>query len=319
MNHRHTYIARINRVVDYIDLHLGEPMDLATLAAVAHFSPFHFHRLFLALTGETLADHVRRRRLETAAARLLESPPAPVLNIALDVGFGSHEVFTRAFRSHFGTTPSAWRRGDWRPWIERHRLALRKIHQAERKAHQAVAAAFAEDEATRPWGRAQPDGGDVMEVQLETLPAARVAYLRHVGPYGTPGIPRMWERLMAWADGQGYSDPPRTMYGLSHDSADLTAPEKCRYDACIAVDETFRPQGEIGVQAVRGGRYACTVFHGLPTEIHAAWMRLWSDWLPDSGYQADDRPCIELYGADSTYDTRTGAFSCWLCLPVKPL
>src|SRR6476646_11717671 len=99
---RSWYTASINRVVDHIDAHLAEPLDLETLAAVAHFSPWHFHRLFQALTGETLADRVRRRRLETAAARLLATPPQPALRIALDVGFGSAEVFTRAFRAHFG-------------------------------------------------------------------------------------------------------------------------------------------------------------------------------------------------------------------------
>ena len=103
------YVARINRVFDYIDEHLADPLDLAKLAAVAFVSPWHFHRVFQALTGETLADRVRRRRVEVAATRLLAQPPAPALTIALDVGFGSPEVFTRAFRAHFGVTPTAWR------------------------------------------------------------------------------------------------------------------------------------------------------------------------------------------------------------------
>ena len=145
MTHRHAYIARINRVVDHIDAHLAEPLDLHKLAAVAHFSPWHFHRIFQALTGETLAERVRRRRLEVAAGRLLASPPAPALNIALDVGFASPEVFTRAFRAHFGVTPSAWRRGAYREWTAQHRAQLSKIHQADRKARQAVADGFRDD------------------------------------------------------------------------------------------------------------------------------------------------------------------------------
>jgi AraC family transcriptional regulator len=68
------YTARINRVMDHIDAHLGETLDLRALAVVAGFSPFHFHRLFQGLTGETLADRVRRRRLEVAAGRLLTQP-----------------------------------------------------------------------------------------------------------------------------------------------------------------------------------------------------------------------------------------------------
>ena len=62
--HRAEYARRMNRVLDYIDLHLDQPLDLARLAGVANFSPFHFHRVFAAWMGETLGDYARRRRLE---------------------------------------------------------------------------------------------------------------------------------------------------------------------------------------------------------------------------------------------------------------
>jgi AraC family transcriptional regulator len=116
---RSTYIARINRVIDHIDAHLADPLDLETLAAVAHFSAFHFHRIFRTMTGETLGDWVRRRRLEIAAGRLVSSPGTSATRIALDVGFASPEVFTRAFRAYFGVTPGAWRQGAHRPWAQR--------------------------------------------------------------------------------------------------------------------------------------------------------------------------------------------------------
>ena len=65
------YTQRFNKVLDFIDRHLAEPVDLAALADVAHFSPFHFHRLFRAWMGETLGDYLRRRRLEVAALYLM--------------------------------------------------------------------------------------------------------------------------------------------------------------------------------------------------------------------------------------------------------
>ena len=95
--------------MDHIERHLDQPLDLETLAAVAHFSAFHFHRLFRAWTGETLGDHLRRRRVEKGALRLLTQPGSGVLEVALAVGFGSGEAFARAFKSRFGVTPSAWR------------------------------------------------------------------------------------------------------------------------------------------------------------------------------------------------------------------
>ena len=83
----------MHRVVEHVDRHLDAELDLATLADVAHFSPFHFHRLFAAWMGETLGDYVRRRRLEVAATRLAAQPRVPVLQIALSTGFGSSEAF----------------------------------------------------------------------------------------------------------------------------------------------------------------------------------------------------------------------------------
>src|SRR5262252_10707138 len=99
----------MHRVIEAIDGRLDQPLDLASLAAVAHFSPYHFHRVFAAWTGETLGDYLRRRRVEQAASRLAAQPKLSVLQVALSVGFGSGEAFTRAFKAHFGCAPSVWR------------------------------------------------------------------------------------------------------------------------------------------------------------------------------------------------------------------
>jgi len=317
MNARTSYIARINRVIDHIDAHLAEPLDLQTLAGVAHFSPWHFHRVFQALTGETLADQVRRRRLEVAASRLLTWPPAAALDIALDVGFGSAEVFSRTFKAHFGVTPTAWRQGAFRDWFEQRRLQLSKIHQEQHKTDQAVADAFRDDARTWRSGHELPSKGPFMNVELKTWPDARVAYMRHVGPYGGTGIPRLWQRFEAWCREHNLLGRGHAVYGVSQDSPDIAAPEKCRYDACIEVDERFKPEGEVGVQTLRGGLYACGSFTGTPQTIHPAWVRLCGEWLPDSGYQPDDRPAVEAYGDDLLIDKATGAFSCLLCMPVR--
>src|ERR1700757_3053830 len=106
---RDVYVDRMHRVTEHIDQHLDQYLDLETLADVAHFSPYHFHRLFSAWMGETLGDYLRRRRIEVAAMRLVAQPRVPVLHIALSVGFGSAEAFTRAFRARFGCAPTAWR------------------------------------------------------------------------------------------------------------------------------------------------------------------------------------------------------------------
>src|SRR5207244_6882509 len=83
---RFEYTARMHRVLQHIDDHLDEQLELDTLAAVANFSQFHFHRLFTAWMGETLGDYTRRRRLEVAAQRLVAQPRLPVLHVAMSIG-----------------------------------------------------------------------------------------------------------------------------------------------------------------------------------------------------------------------------------------
>jgi len=319
MDHRSSYIARINRVLDHIDANLAGPLDLEMLASVANFSAWHFHRIFRAMTGETLADWVRRRRLEIAAGRLITSPSQASSVIGLDVGFASPEVFTRAFRAHFKVTPTAWRRGAYCDWAHAHQQRLSKIHQAQSKLHQAVAEAFRQDRSLWPSGHVLSKGGLPMEVEVKNLPETRVAYMRSIGPYGGTEIPRTWQRFAAWCESQGLMTPRRTMYGICQDNPEVTPPEKCRYDAAVEVDGSFKPQGEIGVETVAGGRYACAKFTGTTADIHAAWMRFMSEWIPDSGYQVGDGLAIEVYGPDFVMDEKTGAFNCELCMPVKAM
>src|SRR5438132_4034806 len=105
-----TYRQRVLQVQLHIQEHLDEELPLDRLARVAHFSPFHFHRLFRALVGETVSEYVRRLRLESAAVAL-KTTDKTVLQVALDAGYGTHEAFTRAFRQMFGISPSQFRAG----------------------------------------------------------------------------------------------------------------------------------------------------------------------------------------------------------------
>jgi len=146
---RRSYTARINRVLDYVDAHLDDKLDLASLARVAYVSEWHFHRVFQSLTGETPGDWVRRRRLEVAAMRLLAARRDPILKIALEVGFRSPEVFTRAFVAHFGVTPSKWRRGASKQWQAQRQREWSKIHQADRKQHQEASSEWLQHRSQR--------------------------------------------------------------------------------------------------------------------------------------------------------------------------
>src|SRR6202142_397569 len=103
-----SYQERINRVLVHIQQRLEEPLPLDELAGVAAFSPYHFHRIFRGMVGESVKEHVRRLRLERAAGRLRASAD-PITDIAFDANYQTHESFTRAFRAMFGDAPSGFR------------------------------------------------------------------------------------------------------------------------------------------------------------------------------------------------------------------
>lgn len=309
------YAQRMNNVIDYIDRHLAESIDLAMLAEVAHFSPFHFHRLFASWMGETMGDYVRRRRLEAAALLLAHHARKPVLDIALEVGFGSGEAFSRAFKEQFGMTPSAWRRATPGRWSDSlasfdSRPSLRKPDQPFSKMDQVCVAQLVNHERSL-------SQEFIMQINIVTLPPVRVAYMRHIGPYG-PRVSQFWQQaFMPWRLANGLEHAP--CYGIGHDDPDITPADKCRYDACVAVPEDFVASAPASITHLPGGRYAVADFRGAAPAIHAAWASLLRDWLPSSGMQPDSKPFFEYYPAEAFRDADTDVLTCQLCLPVKPI
>ena len=160
-----------------------------------------------------------------------------------------------------------------------------------------------------------------MSIRVVDLPTHHVAYMRNVGPYGAHGIPELWMRLQRWISTHDLDlgPGPRVKLGIALDDPSITAPERCRYDACVVVPASFTADRWVNVTDVPGGRFAVTAFVGTAHEIEAAWDRLYAGWLPGSGYQPDDRPCLEIYRGDPGVPGKPGAFRCELCVPVRPL
>lgn len=154
-------------------------------------------------------------------------------------------------------------------------------------------------------------------VDIQVLPETRVAYMRYVGPYGAVRIAELWRRFESWCGERGLMSPRRRMFGIAQDNPNLTPPERTRYDACVQVDADFRPEGEVGVQTIPGGRYACLPFTGKAVEIRAAWIRFVTFMLLDAVLTPELTPAIEMYGTDFAMDPETGVFSCLLCMPLR--
>jgi AraC family transcriptional regulator len=269
------YKQRMLRVLVHIQQNLDAPLRLETLARLAGLSPYHFHHVFTGMLGESMASHIRRLRLERAAWRLKHSL-LPVVQIALEAGYETHEAFSRAFRSSFHSSPTQFR--------QRH---LRTC------GIPASSGVHYQDGATVRSFRARRTRGKKVNVKVEQLEPMRVAFMRHLGPYDEVGA--TWEKFMMLLGKEGLVGGHAKFVGICHDDPAVTRPDRVRYDACMTVDVDFQPQGDIGVQVIPGGDYAVLTHLGPYEKLGPSYARLLGEWLPRSHRILRTSPCFEVY------------------------
>jgi AraC family transcriptional regulator len=287
------YKRRILRVLVRVQQHLGEPLELEELARLACLSPYHFHRVFKGMVGESVKEYVRRLRLERAA-RQLKHGSASVIDIALRAGYESHEAFTRSFKIAFGAAPSQFR-------------LARGVHFGRVPSGVRFGAPVTMRFRTLHRGKN-------MEVKIKKLKPMRVAFMRHVGPYGKVG--KTWEQFHTIMGRGGCLDGNPMMLGICHDDPEVTPPAKIRYDACLTVADDFAPAGDIGVQTVAGGTYAMTTHTGPYNQLAQTYAAFLGQWMPRSGRELRDAPCFEVYINDPQ-STPPGELLTGIYAPLK--
>jgi AraC family transcriptional regulator len=152
-------------------------------------------------------------------------------------------------------------------------------------------------------------------VRIETLPARRVAYLRHVGPYQSVGP--TFQQLMAYAGQHGLFGPATVVLGVCWDDPEMAPPERIRYDCCVTVGEAFTPDGEVQVQTIEGGEYASATHVGPYEKLREIWSWVYGTWLPASGRTTRQAPPFEVY-RNSPMDTPPEKLITEICVPLKP-
>lgn len=319
---RAEYVARINRVIDYIEAHLAEELRLDTLARVACFSPYHFHRIFRAMVGETLNQFIQRRRVEKAALVLRADPKRPITEVALDYGFSGSAAFARVFKETFGVSASQWRAGQG-PKQSKNCKTIGKIGKVEHKIGKAVESLsfYINPRNGNPFWRLVMKDQTQIQVDVKDMPELHVAYVRHIGPYkgNSELFAGLFGKLCGWAGPRGLLRPNETQsLSVYYDNPGLTDESKLRLDVCVTVPEDTPVEGEIGKMTVPGGKFAVTRFEVLPHEYEEAWNMVVGGWLPESGYQMADLPCYELYH-NNPQEHPEGKCIVDICIPVKPL
>ncbi len=290
---------RMNRVMNFARAQLATKLDLDRLASVACLSKYHFTRVFDAHFNETPMEFLNRVRLEHAARQLAFTADRKIIDIALDSGFASSQSFSRSFRDQFGVSPRAFRaHNQW---------SLRKFEAQHPFA----------DELYVPKPQRTASPGRFDQVQIETLPARRVAYIRHIGPFGDvkDSITETFSKVQWWASRQGLVRQDTTYIGICAGSCSITPARKCVYDAGIVLEHDLPEDDFVSVRTIPGGRYAVLPVECRPEELNSKWGWLTSTWLPESGQTIGPQPSYEMFTPPPPLPVRA-EFGGHLCLPL---
>jgi AraC family transcriptional regulator len=291
------YKERIARVVSYIRDNYHKTITLGELADIAHFSLYHFSRLFTSFQGMPPMKYVNKVRLEKAAALLINNDLS-ISEIAFSCGFESLSSFNTQFKKHYCDTPSGIRKKS----KNQHVLSKHLKDNVPASAYINTTSFI-----RRMWD---------MHVTIEQFPPYEIAYFRHVGSYLKTAA--NWERLLKWTIEHHLYEHHPQFIGVSHDDPATTSEDACRHDACVVLPPGFYKNQEGGVTYGRlpGGLYGVYFFYDTIEKLAIIYNTLFCQWLPGSGYEIDNRPAMEI-NLNNPADDPERKSKCKVCLPIK--
>ncbi len=304
---RNEYVNRVNKVTEYIHTNITEELTLDSLADVAMFSKYHFHRIFKTVVGVTLNEYITRARVQEAARKLLYSPELSVTDIAFQSGFTSLSNFARVFKNQLNVTASEYRHQKDSKIGKTQSRMLEAIPPSQEYIRDVIST----------W---EKTGTDV-SVQVKRMQAYHVIFIRQYG-VASQNIMKASKKLMKWMSTRDLLSDEREQILVGYDDPEVIPLPECRCDVCYVVPEGTKGSDEIGTMDIPGGKHACCHLEAtpdrLPNDMAHAFYVLYAEWLPESGYQPDNRPYYQVFRNNREQGTEM-QFIVDICLPVKPL
>lgn len=284
MDQEEEYVKRTLKVLVYIEENIDEDLTLDKLAKIACYSPFHFHRIFQAIVGETIHGYVKRLRMQRAAGKLLYTQQ-PVTEIAMDASFDTPSAFTRAFKQFMGSTPKNYR----------------SLNSAVNTMTQKL----------KELPMIKPDKVE------KSLPDLNLLFVRRYGNY-TQSPWTAWQAMNGFINENHLDRSKMRYFGISHDDPQITSEDKLRYDAAILAPKDGKEKGEVGHQMLKGGKYAIFIQNGSYDGLEEAFNRIFLKWLPDSREIFDESRVVFCEYFNMEYvRTEPGKLVTELYIPLK--
>ncbi|SHL95584.1 AraC family transcriptional regulator [Chryseobacterium polytrichastri] len=276
------YKRRIIRIIKHIDEHLDDDLSLEKVAAIGAYSPFHFHRIFKLITGETLQNYIIRKKIEKSALYLALKKNVDIKEIYMELGFANHSVFNKTFKKYYGQSPSEFRRSAPE--------SFHKILQVESKNGQ-VDTVFRQYicnvENLLNW---RTMNLKIKVTQLQEMNLACVMSL------GLADVEKSYDILIDWAKRkQLFPRENVKMISVYHDSFKVTPPEKVRIHASMLLDEQLMEQeGEVFPEIIETGKFIIGSGEVTLHDFEKCWASLFL-WMNENHYSIRKAFPFEIY------------------------
>lgn len=261
---REEYLKQVNIVVEYINNHLDECIELQTLADLSNVSPFHFQRIMKAFLGEPIGAFIVRMRVETAA-QLIRHTDLPIREIAYRVGYDTPSSLTKVFRQFYAVSPTEYRNN-------KNFMIMRQVL-TEAKLN-------------------------IKKAKEVTIESKQAIYIRAFGQYSTLDYNGIWGRLWAFVKENKLFTAGMEHIGIYHDDPKVTDPDKLRSDLCLTIHKPAKPQGETGIKEIKGGKFAVFEYEGSYEFLSQVYDTIYCKLLPEGGFRLRDAGCFEIYKND---------------------
>ncbi|PQJ72005.1 AraC family transcriptional regulator [Polaribacter butkevichii] len=294
-------IVRLNTAITYIENHLSDKLSLEIVAEKAHFSPYHFHRLFKIVVGETVHNFINRKKIEKAASYLLHQKEKSITEISEKIGFSNLSSFSKTFKKYYGMSPNQFKEAS-----PNHFSKISKTESKIGKVTVSFEQYLCNINNALNWFKMNA------KTEIKKIPRLDLATISHKGKIEAIGS--VYNKLVKWAAPKGLINAQTRMVTIYHDSPKITDPNNLRMSACIVLNDPIEIDGEINLRVLSSTKCIVSRLEITPFQFQQAWESSFA-FMVENGYKKSEIDPFEIY-YNNAAEHPENKFIVDLCIPV---